>query len=173
MTDLEAVLYLLSVFYVKSVLAHEIAPRSKLTIPKLAVSPCRSMFFLLLFFKRMILQALKTISCMSRRACFSTNSKLAQGECTLMRTISSGMFIMALVSQLSRLLAKLRMAWVKAPGSSKKKKKAVLFLFYFFFCSGISKVTPVLLADKGHGKYFCGSSAVLLQVPKTLNSVSD
>ena len=35
---------------------------------------------------------------------------------TLMRTISSGMFIMALVSQLSRPFAKLRIAWVKAPG---------------------------------------------------------
>lgn len=34
---------------------------------------------------------------------------------TFMRTISSGMFIMAPVNQFSRLLAKLRMAWVKAP----------------------------------------------------------
>lgn len=35
---------------------------------------------------------------------------------TFTRTISSGMFIMALVNQLSRLLAKFRMACVKAPG---------------------------------------------------------
>lgn len=34
---------------------------------------------------------------------------------TLMRTISSGMFIMAPVSQFSKLLAQLRMACVKAP----------------------------------------------------------
>lgn len=34
---------------------------------------------------------------------------------TFTRTISSGMLIMAPVNQFSRLLAKLRMAWVKAP----------------------------------------------------------
>lgn len=35
---------------------------------------------------------------------------------TFTRTISSGMFIIAPVNQFSRLLAKLRIAWVKAPG---------------------------------------------------------
>lgn len=63
----------------------------------------------------------KTACVMVWRKHLSINCKPVQGECTLMRTISSGMFIMALVSQLSRLLAKLRMAWVKAPGDSRKK----------------------------------------------------
>lgn len=39
---------------------------------------------------------------------------------TFTRTISSGMFIMAFVSQLSKLLAKFRIACVKAPGGGKK-----------------------------------------------------
>ncbi len=43
---------------------------------------------------------------------------------TLMRTISSGMLIMALVSQFSRLLAKLRMAWVKAPTGRERQKES-------------------------------------------------
>ena len=42
-----------------------------------------------------------------------------------MRTISSGMFIIALVSQLSRLLAKLRIAWVKAPVEEEKRRKTM------------------------------------------------
>lgn len=39
---------------------------------------------------------------------------------TFTRSISSGMFTMAWVSQLSRLLAKFRIAWVKAPGGGRR-----------------------------------------------------
>lgn len=41
--------------------------------------------------------------------------KIKDKSVTFTRTISSGMFIIAPVNQFSRLLAKLRMAWVKAP----------------------------------------------------------
>lgn len=44
-----------------------------------------------------------------------------------MRTISSGMFIMAPVNQFSRLLAKLRMAWVKAPDGGDAKRKDAIY----------------------------------------------
>lgn len=45
---------------------------------------------------------------------------------TFMRTISSGMFIMAPVNQFSRLLAKLRMAWVKAPDGGDAEERCNL-----------------------------------------------
>lgn len=52
----------------------------------------------------------KTVCSMAQKTSGSISAKLIMEGFTLMRTISSGMFIMALVSQLSRLLAKLRMA---------------------------------------------------------------
>lgn len=44
-----------------------------------------------------------------------------------MRTISSGIFIMALDSQLSKLLAKFRMAWVKAPTGDRKTQQMITY----------------------------------------------
>lgn len=46
---------------------------------------------------------------------FSQCCSLISSPLTFTRSISSGMFTMAWVSQLSRLLAKFRIAWVKAP----------------------------------------------------------
>lgn len=44
-------------------------------------------------------------------------------KCTLVWIILCGMAFMALLSQPSRLLAKLRMAWVKAPGATTKQRR--------------------------------------------------
>lgn len=51
----------------------------------------------------------------TQRSKSSDTGPVWKNAVTLMQTISSGMFIMAPVSQLSRFLAKFRMAWVKAP----------------------------------------------------------